>query len=366
MSGDLSAAPFVPVKPVPPPDIIPLLPRGDTVFEDLPVRALVLEALAPAIGDGLIVVRRSPGVGVLLIRAGRIGDIHAVEPEQRVSGDAAMARIAGWDDAIVSAWRLAANVIDVLPPLVRGNQLYADLRLEWVIWNRLLADLRSRRGTYIVEISTAAGRGVTSIRDGVQVATYTDRHRELGDPSLVDELAAAGSGAVRVLQDGAGGGAASEVAPAASVHESYAASPAVHEPFVASPGVRPASPVVHPVLPVAEPGGVPAIQRADDEERFTNVYGIAQTPRGVPDLVPIGGGAGGDVTVAQLLPLLKRMVRDRLHQSSLRLEILLEDAAANNASLDAVVAEVRATPIRGVMQSTLDDLADEMLALGQR
>jgi hypothetical protein len=70
--------------------------------------------------------------------------------------------------------------------------------------------------------------------------------------------------------------------------------------------------------------------------------------------------------VAQLLPELKRLVQERLHHSSLRLEILLEDAAANNASLDAVAAEVRATPIRGVMQSTLDDLADEMLALGQR
>ena len=75
----MSAAPLAPPVPVPAPDIIPLLPRGDTVFEDLPVRALVLEALAPAIGDGLIVIRRSPGVGVILIRSGRVTDTYAVE-----------------------------------------------------------------------------------------------------------------------------------------------------------------------------------------------------------------------------------------------------------------------------------------------
>jgi hypothetical protein len=324
----MSAAPFAPPVPVPAPDIIPLLPRGDTVFEDLPVRALVLDALAPAIGDGLIVIRRSPGVGVILIRGGRTTDTYAVEPERRAMGDEAITRIRSWDDAIVSAWRLGANVVEVLPPLVRCDPLYADLRLDWIIWNRLLSDLRARQGTYVVELTTIAGRGVTSIRDGVQVATYTDQHRELGDPSLVDDLAAAGSGAIRVLHDAQRSPSMRDIAPPAS----------------GNAGDHPAP--------------------FDEESTITHVFGVAQSPPR-PELVPVAAAVSGADSVAQLLPELKRLVQERLHHSSLRLEILLEDAAANNASLDAVVAEVRATPIRGVMQSTLDDLADEMLALGQ-
>jgi hypothetical protein len=324
----MSAAPFAPPVPVPAPDIIPLLPRGDTVFEDLPMRALVLDALAPAIGDGLIVIRRSPGVGVILIRGGRTTDTYAVEPERRAMGDEAITRIRSWDDAIVSAWRLGANVVEVLPPLVRCDPLYADLRLDWIIWNRLLSDLRARQGTYVVELTTIAGRGVTSIRDGVQVATYTDQHRELGDPSLVDDLAAAGSGAIRVLHDTQRSPSMRDIAPPAS----------------GNAGDHPAP--------------------FDEESTITHVFGVAQNPPR-PELVPVAAAVSGADSVAQLLPELKRLVQERLHHSSLRLEILLEDAAANNASLDAVVAEVRATPIRGVMQSTLDDLADEMLALGQ-
>ncbi len=328
MSADPSTSPFSPHPPGAAPDVIPLLPRGDTVFEDLPARALILDELAPAIGDGLIVVRRSPSVGVLLVREGTISETYAVEPDRRAAAEEASARIRAWDDAVVSAWRLAASVVGALPPLVRGDPLYADLRLDWIIWNRLLADLRSRPGTYVVEITTPAGRGVTSIRDGAQVATYTDEHRQLGDPSLVDELAAAGSGTIRVLHDTARS-SAHEVPPPASAH-------------VESP---------------------PTIA-TEDETEITHVFGVAQYPSS-PELVRAGAGTASDATVARLLPELKRLVQERLHQSSLRLEILLEDAAANNSSLDAVVAEVRATPIRGVMQSTLDELADEMLALSQ-
>ena len=326
MTGDLSAFPLTSAQALPAPDLIPLLPRGDTVFEDLPARALILDALAPAIGDGLIVVRRSPGVGVLLIRSGRIAEAYAVEPEHRAVSDDAIARMGGWGDAVVSAWRLSPEVIDVLPPLVRGNPVYAELRLEWVIWERLLADLRSRPGTYIIEVTTPAGRGVTSIRGGTQVATYTDQHRNLGDGSLVDELATAATGTIRVLQD----------VPRATVHDLPA--------------------------PAAAPRAEHIEHAPHDGEHFTNIFGVPRAQAAPASLVPIGPSAP---TVAQLLPELKRLVQERLHQSSLRLEILLEDAAANNASLDAVVAEVRATPIRGVMQSTLDELADEMLALGQ-
>jgi len=122
---------------------------------------------------------------------------------------------------------------------------------------------------------------------------------------------------------------------------------------------------IRDIAPAASGNSGDQPMAAEDESTITHVFGVAQNPPR-PELVPVAAASGTDNSVAALLPELKRLVQERLHHSSLRLEILLEDAAANNASLDAVVAEVRATPIRGVMQSTLDDLADEMLALGRR
>ena len=68
--------------------------------------------------------------------------------------------------------------------------------------------------------------------------------------------------------------------------------------------------------------------------------------------------------VSQVLPELKLLVRDRLHKSSMKLEILLEEAATWDRSVESVVDEVRNTSIRGVRQSTLEEIAAQMLALG--
>ena len=46
-----------------PPDVLPLLPLGAPVFHSLPGRALVLEELAPAVGDGIVVLRLGEGSG---------------------------------------------------------------------------------------------------------------------------------------------------------------------------------------------------------------------------------------------------------------------------------------------------------------
>jgi len=49
-------------------DGIPILPRGTALFEGIPAPAIVIEALAPVIGDGALVSRRSGSVGVILIK----------------------------------------------------------------------------------------------------------------------------------------------------------------------------------------------------------------------------------------------------------------------------------------------------------
>lgn len=200
-----------PLPEMPPHDLIPLLPGGTAVFESLPARAVVLTPLAPAVGDGVILARRPDGVGVVLIRGGAIAEAYHVTSRQRTTGSPALQRIHDSSDAVVSAWRLEPDVVDVIPTLLRADAHYNDLRLEWVDWELLLSDLRTRRATYVVELITLEGRGVVSLCNGQAVASFTDTHPGVCDMSVVDELAEVGAGTVRVLREDAQAAAADDV-----------------------------------------------------------------------------------------------------------------------------------------------------------
>lgn len=179
-------------------DLIPLLPRGVPVFEDIPVRAVVIDALAPAIGDGTMVIRGEGGVGVVLVREGRLLEVLVFDEETRRDGQELLTEMRAWADANVSAYRLDRPLIGLSSSILRGETLYEDLRLSWTNWRSLLADLATREGSFVVELTTPAGRGVTCFANGRQVASYTDSHPALGEPSLLDTLAASGTGNVWV------------------------------------------------------------------------------------------------------------------------------------------------------------------------
>jgi hypothetical protein len=70
---------------------LPLLPLGTVVFETLPFGALVLDALAPAIGNGMITLRNGAHEGVLVIRDGVIGEAVWVTDGLRITGADALA-----------------------------------------------------------------------------------------------------------------------------------------------------------------------------------------------------------------------------------------------------------------------------------
>ena len=178
-------------------DSLPLLPAGTPLFELLPMGAIVLNALAPAIGEGVITVVDGDRTGVLVIRGGAVSDALSFDGA-RVVGAAALQSMTGWDGALVSASRLDEQAMAILGPLMSGQRCYDDLRLEWTRWSELLDDLRARGGTYVVELRAPAGCGVTVVRGGEQVATYTDAHRALGASDLIDALTAAGTGSMRV------------------------------------------------------------------------------------------------------------------------------------------------------------------------
>jgi len=323
---------------------IPLIPRGAVVFDSLPAHAVVLERLAPAIVDGIVVARRNGSIGVVLFRGGRLIESYCLEDDRRTVGEAALARIHSWEDAQVSAFRLPDEIVDVIQPMLRGEPIYNDLRLSWTNWDRLLDDLHGRSGTYIVELTTPQGRGVTAIREGEHVVSYTNLHDSPGYESLLDDLAAGGVGSILVLRD----------------------------PPVAAADQQPDKVSAPPPPPAVQPEPSQPVEREPLSERgvaFSRLFGPpASPPSAQVDIVsrPTPPPIVGSPAVTQLLPELKLIARSRLQRSSDRVEILLEDAALQGRSLEWVANEVRRMSIRGVLPETLDELASALLSAGSR
>ena len=190
-----------------PHDLIPILPRGTALFEGIPAPAIVIEALGPVLGDGVLVSRRPGAVGVILVKDRGLLEVYSFEGGKRLEGEKALQLISGWGDATVSAYQFDPIVIAVAPALFRGGPCYEDLRLDWTDWRGLLADLCSRDEQFVVELDTPLGRGVTLILDGRQVATYTETHPELGEEGLLDPLAGTRRGTIWVRRQPAGGAA---------------------------------------------------------------------------------------------------------------------------------------------------------------
>ncbi len=384
-------------------DLLPVLPKGDALFDNIPTRAVVLEELAPALGDGALVVQRAGEVGVVLIRERTLFETYCFSPDYRLYGKAAMDTMKSWQDATVSAYRLEPELVDVCPSLLRGASLYTDLRLGWTDWNQLLADLATRDGNFVVEVRTPKGRGVTCITNGKQIATFTEAHPELGPPSLLDALAASRTGSIHVhceptildeeewaaAQEAAAAPAAAAAAPAPALAPVAEAAPNFEDVLVADMEAEEAgddaevpNPFAQPPIPVSERAPAapdPDEMVEDDAAEPVNPFAgiVSQAPgNGAPmaaapaaednPFASVFGGPArgpssqGEVTVSEVLDELKTIARNRLARSAARVESMLDDAAAADKPLDDVLEEIRGLVIRGVMQSTLDEVVDEM------
>jgi hypothetical protein len=393
----------------------PLLPAGFTLFESLPVGALVLDALAPAIGNGLITMSQDGSEGVLVVRNGVVAERVWVTNGVRSHGDEALALIRAADAAMVSARRLDDVAMGLLGALLHGTPCYIDLRLEWVSWPEFLSDLRTRGQTFVVELHTPAGRGVACLRDGSQVATFTESHPVLGDASLLDELLAGGVGTIRVFVDDAAQGEVvhaltSVVVPQLAevgrpqetrttadvpARDAYVAlTPDVttiieNEPPRAERIARTvdsgtSGPITLApprdeyaerfVLPAAESAFVrtDAPQRlaagaSDPNATFTAMFGLHDETPGEHRLIALNNaGHGAEREVASVLPQLRLLVHHRLQRSSESVEEIVESAATDHQSVGWLSDRVRVMTMRGFLRSTFEQLADDMLALAGR
>jgi hypothetical protein len=395
----------------------PLLPAGFTIFESLPVGALVLEGLAPAIGKGMITISESGSEGVLVVRNGVVAERVWVANGVRSQGDEALALIRAASTAMVSARRLDDDSMDLLRALLHGNPCYTDLRLEWVAWPQLLGDLCTRGRTFVVELQTPVGRGITCVRDGRQLATFTESHPALGDASLLDDLAAGGVGTIRVLVDDgesdevahaltpvvaltAADAGPPEVTPAVAAepvreaHVAFAMQPEAATAIVTEPPqaehlanaphpetTRPialalpqAEYVERYVLPAAESALIlsgasrpPVTDATDPNATFTAMFGSHdETPGAHRSITLDSAPHGADRDVASVLPQLRLLVQHRLQRSSSPVEEIVESAATDHQSVQWLSARVRVITMRGFLHSTFDQLADDMLALAGR
>jgi hypothetical protein len=406
----------------------PLLPAGFTVFESLPVDALVLEALAPAIGNGIITMSESESEGVLVVRNGVVAERVWIANGVRSHGDEALALIRAADGAMVSARRLDDAAMGLLGALLHGIPCYIDLRLEWVAWPQFLGDLCTRGQTFVVELETPVGRGVTCVRDGRQLATFTESHPTLGDASLLDDLAVGGVGTIRVLVDVGG---LDEVAhaptgviaptsadagppdvsttvaslaltdvtaegandPVPETHTVFAmqreaataivseppraehlANDALAETTGASTLVAPPADYVERyVLPAAQsaliPSGAsrpPVIDAADPNATFTAMFGSHHETPAARSIALDSAPHAAEQDVASLLPQLRLLVQHRLQRSSSSVEEIVERAATDHQNVGWLSDRVRVITMRGFLHSTFDQLADDMLALAGR
>lgn len=321
---------------------LPLLPAGETIFDALPFGAVVLDALAPAVRNGMITIRNGAHEGVLVIRDGVLSEIVWVADGVRTTGDEALAQIRG-DAATVSACKLSADAMALIAPLIRADPCYADLRLEWVAWPQLLNDLGKRGQTFVVELATPMGRGVTIIQNGSQIATFGESQPALDGANLLDELAAGAEGTVRVLIDRGGWSSRQPVARPASTSGNEAV------------------PIDVDVLAPSHPK---AMHTADPNATLSALFGPqADTVEWHPITGRDRGQLRRTTSVASMVPQLKSLVQHRLQRSSGSVEEIVDVAASDHQSVAWLADRVRVMTVRGFVHTTFEQLADDMLAL---
>lgn len=285
---DEAQLPSEPAKPGGP-GYLPLLPRGKPFFDSIPLEAVVLEALAPALRDGAIVVTVTNAMGVVLVRNSSLTETFFFSGELPLTGAAALTRIRGLGGAKVSAYALSSALIDCAPALLRGRPLYEDVRLGWLDWEAFLGDMQKRPGVLVLEISTPKGRGVACLADGVHVATYTDAHPQIGDLGLLSEYIVEREGAVYVRTDPAPLTEAMDLPyPAAPM----APTPPMN-PGGGVPGPAPMMPQEAAPIPTVPPPPSPLIPNAGPLGPTA-----APTPAPAPYIPPLPQNVGGGMVNA--------------------------------------------------------------------
>ena len=317
---------------------MPWMPPGAPLFSGLPLNTVLLAALPAAVEHGWIIVEDRSRTGVIVVRNAAVSRAFATDQASARTGSDPVARMSSWSAATVSATRVVATELDLVEVQLDSKPTYTDLQLSWTVLTDLLADLCSRGEDYLVTVRTPAGIGAVVIRDGVQQSIGAR-----SDPGNIefDQLATSNRGSINVYR-----------------LRAEAAAPSVET-------VQPRdldAPPSRETRPEPDTAGPPAM--ASPSSAFSDMFGLPGSERVTGVQHETERVAQPPVTsISDRLPDLKLLVRTRLRLSSQRVETLLDDAAASHLPIDSVAEQIRRLSIRGVMPSTMEQLADDVLAL---
>lgn len=114
----------------------------------------------------------------------------------------------------------------------------------------------------------------------------------------------------------------------------------------------------------------PVVPARLDDHPIAQLFGqpdpVFRAGAPAPPAAAVGGRSGSPARAAAVMPELLAIVRRRLQRSAPRLEAVLGQAADEDRSVEWAAAAVRHSAVRGVTQSTLDDIAREFSAAGAR
>jgi len=327
--------------------LIPFLPPGSNLFTQLDARAVVLNALPEAIGSGIILAENSTCTGLVAVREGQISRTLCIEHSLVIPDIDVFARIASWNNAVVSASHLATDDLELVEQQLAADVCYADLRMEWTDSTLLLSDLRSRPGRYLVVLHAQSGSCAIAIAGAADGRTYA-RPSSTGVAALgLEELLKERAGVITVYRM-SGDSDASRLRRGARSGDD-ASLPSDPQPAFPRDGRY---------------GDQQPAARRQSGSALAQIFGVpnSATPT---EMVPhhADSSAPNPSDISLLLPDLKLLVRSRLRLSSGRIEALLDEAVTAGRPVESAASAIRNLSVRGVMQSTLDQLADDIVAM---
>lgn len=157
---------------------------------------------------------------------------------------------------------------------------------------------------------------------------------------------------------------AQSTSPAAAVTPEPAAPPATNGAAFAPP--PPPPPVLESTAPATDTvRDVGNTSSALDDHPIAQLFGRPRPAMAQPSpAVAPQRSPAADIRVADVMPELLAIVQRRLHRSAPRLEAVLSQAGEEGRNVEWAAAAVRHASVRGVMQSTLDEIATEIAAVG--
>lgn len=262
---------------------------------------------------------------------------------------------AGVDGAVVDVRRLTAIDRSALiqplarlaaPSLAEVDMALCDvLGLDMAAWHS--ADELERR---LLTVNAVFGDADPSDPDASAPA---------GPAALADEVVAS-----QPVMPAATNGASRRQQPAAAELLTPFAQPAALDQMGFAPPPAP-PPMVETAASADEVRDGENTSSALEDHPIAQLFGRPRpaSPMTAAAITPVRSPAA-DIRAADVMPELLAIVQRRLHRSAPRLEAVLSQAGEEGRNLEWAAAAVRHASVRGVMQSTLDEIASEIAAVG--